>query len=393
MTIFKKILLTLSITVMFSAISAQTYVNDSSLIETPSGLKYKITKQGHGNYPKSGDRVWVHYYAKFTNDSIFASTAETGPLDVYLGMGQIIKGWEEGLRLIKPGGAIVLVVPPELGYSDKPYKNIPANSTIIYEIALLQVDSVDKVKPYDIAGKTLHKAKKGLKYYIINEGTGSFAKAGDNAYVHFTGYLPDGKIFDSSVKRGKPARITVGANQVVKGWDTGLTFMKKGSKIRLIIPAKLAYGRKGYKNIVPPNTPITLDLEMIDIVPPPEVKMWDSTGKQIHTTESGLKYIIFNKGEGDLIKDEDIVTVHYSGYFTDGKLFDSSVKRFEPIQFPVGAGFVIDGWDEGIKLMRKGAKFQFIIPSELAYGKEGNPPTVKPDTDLIFDIEIIDVIK
>jgi peptidylprolyl isomerase len=169
--------------------------------------------------------------------------------------------------------------------------------------------------------------------------------------------------------------------------------MNKGSKIRLIIPPKLAYGKKGYKNIVPPNTTITLDIEMIDLVPPPDIKMWNNTGKQAHTTQSGLKYYIFESGTGEQVKDSNVVVVHYSGYFTNGTLFDSSVKRFEPIKFPVGAGFVIDGWDEGIKLMRKGSKFQFVIPANLAYGKEGNPPLVKPDTDLIFDIEVIDIIR
>jgi peptidylprolyl isomerase len=315
------------------------------------------------------------------------------PLDFHLGQGQLIKGWEEGLRLIKPGGAIMLVVPPELGYGDKIHENIPASSTLIFEIALLQVNPGTVIEPFSTQGLELQKGKKKLKYYTIEEGEGALAQFGDNAYVRYTGFLPDGSIFDSSYKRGEQVRITVGINQVIKGWDMGLMYMRKGSKIKLLIPSKLAYGKEGYKTIVPPNSDIILDVEMVDLIPPEPVIKWDITNKKVIETASGLKYVVFNPGEGDLVVDENVVEVHYSGYFTNGKLFDSSKKRFEPIKFPVGANAVIDGWDEGLKLMRKGAKFQLIIPSYLGYGKDGAPPQIPPDADLIFDIELIDIIK
>ena len=363
------------------------------LTQTESGLRYKISEQGSGDFPKSGDKVWVHYYAKFENDSIYASSAEKGPIDVRLGYGQLIKGWEEGIRLVKPGGSILLVVPPELGYGSKAHNNIPANSTLIFEIALLQVDVGNAIEPFSISGKKRQKGKKGLRYYIVSEGEGAKAKYGDNAYIHFTGYLPDGSIFDSSYKNGNPVRVTVGGDEFVKGLDMGLLFMNKGSKIKLVVPAKLAYGKDGLNNIVPPNTKITLDIEMIDLVTPEPIKMWSISDKQIVETASGLKYVIIESGDGNKIEDNDVVEVHYSGYFTDGEMFDSSVKIFEPLKFPVGANAVIDGWDEGIKLMSKGAKFQFIVPSNLGYGEEGAPPTIPANTNLIFDIEVIDVIK
>lgn len=374
-------------------VNAQYYANDPDIKETASGLKYKITKQGTGEFPKSGDRVWVHYYAKFDNDSMYDSSIETGPLDVYMGQGQLIKGWEEGLRLVKAGGAILLIVPPQLGYGDKQHENIPPNSTLIFEIALLQVNTGASIEPYSTEGLELKKGKKKLSYFTIEEGEGDFAKFGDNAYVRYTGFLPDGSIFDSSHKRGEQVRITVGINQVVKGWDMGLQYMRKGSKIKLFIPSKLAYGKAGYKTIVPPGSDIILDLEMVDLVPPEPVVKWDISDKQVLETPSGLKYVIFDPGQGDLIADENMVEVHYSGYFTNGKLFDSSKKRFEPIKFPVGVDAVIDGWDEGLKLMRKGAKFTLLIPSYLAYGEAGAPPQIPANADLVFDIEVLDIIK
>ncbi|MFA6401621.1 MAG: FKBP-type peptidyl-prolyl cis-trans isomerase [Salinivirgaceae bacterium] len=372
---------------------SQNWANDSLFKTTPSGLKYLITRQGKGDFPKNGDRVWVHYNAKYVNDSVYDSSNDRGPMDFYLGQGQLIKGWEEGLQLIKPGGAIILIVPPQLAYGSEVRPNIPANSTLKFEIALIQVNKGLPIEPFSVEGKTIEKGKKKLKYVLIEPGSGSLAQFGDNAYIHYTGFLPDGTIFDSSVKKGDPVRITVGSKQVIEGWDLGLFLMKKGTKIKLYIPPKLAYGNEGYKNLVPENSPIILDLEMVDLIPPEPIVKWNSDGKQIIETSSGLKYVIFDSGEGNLILPENIVTVHYSGYFADGKLFDSSVKRLEPIRFPVGIGSVIDGWDEGLQLMRKGSKFQLLIPSNLAYGSQGAPPQIPPDTDLIFDIEVIDVIQ
>jgi len=249
------------------------------------------------------------------------------------------------------------------------------------------------IKSFSIDNCELKKGKKKLKYYIITEGAGNVAILGDNAYVNYTAYLPDGTIFDSSHKTGEPVRITVGIKQIIEGWDMGLQLMKKGGKIKLIIPPELAYGKEGYGTSVPPNTQITLDIEMVDLIPPKPIEKWNNSDKKIIETQTGLKYVVFELGEGELIENDNIVEVHYSGYFTNGKMFDSSVKRYEPIRFPVGTGVVIDGWDEGLKLMRKGAKFQLLVPSYLGYGAEGSPPLIPEDTDLIFDIEVINVIR
>ncbi len=361
--------------------------------ESHSGLRYKIIKQGVGDFPGPGDKVWIHFAGFLANDSIFENTMNKGPRDLFLGKGQLIKGWEEGLQLIKPGGTILLIVPPELAYGAMEHPFIPKNSTLRFEISLLQIDKGTPIELFSLEGKKIQKAKKKLRYYLVEKGIGAYAQKGDNAYVHFTAYLSDSTIFDSSHKNGEPVRITVGINQVITGWDMGLELMQKGSKIHLVIPPKLAYGKSGYKNLVPSNATIHLDLEMIDQVPPEPVVMWNNAGKTVKETLSGLKYVEFEAGTGELIEKEDVVEVHYSGYFTNGELFDSSVKRFDPIRFPVGIGAVIDGWDEGLLLMRKGSKFQLLVPSHLAYGEAGAPPQIPANSDLIFDIEVLDIIR
>ena len=102
---------------------------------------------------------------------------------------------------------------------------------------------------------------------------------------------------------------------------------------------------------------------------------------------------MFEPGSGPQIKDRSIVTAHYSVYLPDGTLIDSSVKRESPIRYPVGAGLIIEGWEEASLLMRGGSRFQLLVPANLAYGDEGEPPLVPANSDLVFDIEILDVIE
>jgi len=108
-------------------------------------------------------------------------------------------------------------------------------------------------------------------------------------------------------------------------------------------------------------------------------------------TESGLAYIIEKTGEGPLPQKGQAVSVHYTGVFQDGKKFDSSYDRNEPITFPVGVGRVIKGWDEGIMLLNKGSKAKLIIPFWLAYGESGRPPVIPAKATLLFDVELVDL--
>ncbi len=108
-------------------------------------------------------------------------------------------------------------------------------------------------------------------------------------------------------------------------------------------------------------------------------------------TESGLRYQIIQEGNGNKAEKGKTVSVHYKGQLTDGTVFDSSYKRNEPIDFPLGMGQVIPGWDEGIQLLKIGDKARFVIPSDLAYGSRGAGGVIPPDATLIFDVELMDV--
>ncbi|HQY19491.1 MAG TPA: FKBP-type peptidyl-prolyl cis-trans isomerase [Ignavibacteria bacterium] len=110
-----------------------------------------------------------------------------------------------------------------------------------------------------------------------------------------------------------------------------------------------------------------------------------------NTALSGLKYLILEEGDGPDAESGKAVEVHYTGYLLDGKKFDSSLDRNEPIMFVLGAGQVIKGWDEGISLMNVGDKMRLIIPSELAYGNKGAGDIIPPDATLVFDVELVSV--
>ena len=108
-------------------------------------------------------------------------------------------------------------------------------------------------------------------------------------------------------------------------------------------------------------------------------------------TESGLRYQFIQKGDGKKAENGKTVSVHYTGQLEDGKVFDSSYPRKKPIEFPLGRGNVIEGWDEGIALLRVGDKARFVIPSHLGYGSRGAGGAIPPDATLIFDVELMDV--
>ena len=108
-------------------------------------------------------------------------------------------------------------------------------------------------------------------------------------------------------------------------------------------------------------------------------------------TASGLEYIEVEAGTGAQAAAGKTVSVHYTGKFPDGKVFDSSVSRGEPITFQLGAGRVIKGWDEGIALMKVGGKAQLVIPPALAYGERGAGGVIPPHATLVFDVELVAV--
>lgn len=245
----------------------------------------------------------------------------------------------------------------------------------------------------------------GLKYLDEKLGDGREAKHGDLVAINFRGWIvhdstdlfgdwnaDSTKLADligDSYKQGSEIKFVLGEDLFIIGSDEGIVGMKIGGARTIIIPSKLAYGIQG-KGPIPPDTDIKIGVELMDVKDKVVVKMWDVDTLNTITTESGLKYITVEEGDGKTASAGNVVTVNYSGYLEDGTKFDSSVEIDEPFSFVLGSRQVIPGWDEGISKMKKGGKTRLIVPPSLAY-REMAVGKIPANSTLIFDVELLDI--
>jgi len=228
----------------------------------------------------------------------------------------------------------------------------------------------------------------GLCSKVLAAGTGTeHPDAWDQVTVHYSGWTTDGTMFDSSRKRGQPATFPL--NRVIPGWTEGVQLMVGGEQRRLWIPVELAYNNMPGR----PAGMLVFDVELISIEdqpkppdPPPAPADVAAPPADAQTTASGLASKVLKPGTGtEHPTASSTVTVHYSGWTTDGKMFDSSVVRGQPATFPLNR--VIPGWTEGVQLMVAGEQRRFWIPEALAYkGAQGAPQGM-----LVFDVELISI--
>jgi FKBP-type peptidyl-prolyl cis-trans isomerase len=224
----------------------------------------------------------------------------------------------------------------------------------------------------------------GLASKVLQAGTGSeHPQPTDRVKIHYSGWTTDGKMFDSSVSRGRPAIFPL--DGVIAGFGEGLGLMVVGEKRRLWIPEKIAYAGRADR----PQGMLVFDVELLDIIRIPATPAdVAAPPADAQTTASGLASKVIVVGTGSRHPSgSSTVRVHYTGWTTDGKMFDSSMKTGASAIFKLGE--TIPGWIEGIPLMVEGETRRFWIPQSLAYkGAQG-----KPAGTLVFDVQLIEVLK
>jgi FKBP-type peptidyl-prolyl cis-trans isomerase FkpA len=222
---------------------------------------------------------------------------------------------------------------------------------------------------------------------------------------------------------GKPIQFTIGKPAYEGDFIEGIFLMGIGDSTNFYISADSFYLKilklPDLPPFIQPGTDLSITIKLFDIISkkdfekqqqdmvkkynerveifkteePQKIKWYiDSSKHKFKPTASGLYYEVIKKGKGQKIENGDTISVHYTGKFVDGSIFDSSVGK-NPVKFPIGAGLMIKGWEEGITYLKKGSKAVILIPSFLGYGEKGAGQLIPPYTPLVYEIEIMEVIK
>ena len=251
----------------------------------------------------------------------------------------------------------------------------------------------------------LKEISKGVRYRDIKEGEGEPCPAGAKVKIHYTGWLSNGTVFDSSKDRGEPATFELGG--LIEGWQEGIPGMKRGGIRKLVIAPEKGYGSQDTGNgKIPANSTLIFEVELLDFSPGPKsrrspiptdlTRLSDGTLPNAEDAglkpigDSGLRYRDLKEGDGPVVKAGDRVTVDYIGWrHSDGGLFDSSFQG--PRAFTTSLADVVPGWQQGIPGMKVGGIRKLVIPPELAYGSRGAGDDIPPNATLVFEVEVLGI--
>lgn len=357
--------------------------------KTESGLSSVVLKPGTGTeHPRSFDTVNVHYTGWTTDGKMFDSSVKRGE-PISFPLNGVIAGWTEGVQLMVVGEKRRFWIPANLAYGENPGGGRPGGM-LVFDIELLNIEKgeapPEAPATVNAAPADAQKTESGVAYKLEKPGEGESPSGADMVSMHFKAWNNAGDFLDGS--KGDPIKFPL--DKVFPGFQTAAGVLKKGGKGLFWIPGDQAGPfQRGLKD----GDSIVFELELTDFKkapPAPEVPSdVSAVPDDAQKTESGLAFKVLQQGTGTTTpKPTDTVEVHYSGWETDGKMFDSSVVRGEPTSFPLNQ--VIPGWTEGVGLMVEGEKRRFWIPEGLAYGpkQEGSG---RPGGMLVFDVELLNI--
>jgi peptidylprolyl isomerase len=272
------------------------------------------------------------------------------------------------------------------------------------EAAPTDVDTVfEQHLPWNPDAKGVQTDESGLQWVVIREGDGKGPTPGvsDLVRVNYEGRTANGDKFDSSFDRGQPAMFRL--NQVIPGWTIGLQKMHEGDQYLFYVPNKLAYGNSDRGAVIKAGDDLVFLVDLVDLMEPKSIDTaawekytpWNHDAPEVQKTGSGLEYVVLASGDeggASPVNGQEVV-VYYEGRLAEtGEMFDSAFQRGAPEIFP--SNRLIRGWVEALSMMKPGDRWLLYIPSDLAYGKKGTPGgPIPPDADLVFEVELADVLN
>ncbi len=400
-------------------------------VKLPSGLEYQIYKHGTGTRkPVLNDKLEFNLTVKVGDSVIFDSRKMNNnkPVPLQVAKAKFQGDPVEGYMRLSEGDSAVfhLAVDTLLKSGSQMPQWMTPGKVLEYDVTMLSIKSDSEIKKegevkmarqkvvddsalqaYFTKNKLQPtKTSTGLYYIIKTEGAGELPKAGNVLSMYYTGRFMNGNIFDtnqdSTFHHQDPLTVDLGKGKVIRGWDEGLALLKKGSVATLYIPSFLAYGPKD-RGTIPGNSVLIFDVTVKDIQTRAEIDdnllQTYFKSKNIHPlkTPAGVYYTIKKKGKGANAKEGQTVSVKYSGQTMDGNVFDSNTDsayhHVGDFKFEIGKGRVIKGWDDGFTMLNKGAEATLYIPSEMAYGSQGQGRKIPSNSVLIFDVSVVDVIN
>jgi peptidylprolyl isomerase len=355
-------------------------------VTLPSGLVYSVlTPGGAGKSPKHGDTVNVHYTGWLTDDKVFDSSRDRGTPATFP-VGGLIAAWNA--TLMTPGARWKLTVPLGWATARPAALRHPGQRDLIRRRA--DQRGAHARHAGDPSKQTT--TASGLVYEVLKVGEGPRATLTDVVEVDVALWNPKGKLLHSAGYGSDPVRTLVD-KLALPCLKEAIQLLQAGGRLWMTAPATLAFGAQSPSPDLPANSPTIWEVGLIAIVKPlvcpPFAKSAPGAARKL---PSGLEIEVLKDGTGRSPKIGEPVTVHYTGWLTDGTLFDSSFSTGAPATFQLGR--VIQGWNEGLQLMKEGGQARLTIPGALAYGPSGNPQAgIAPNTTLIFYVELIKVGK
>ena len=357
-------------------------------VKTASGLIYKKTQtNAAGTAPKRNDTVLINYtgWKPSTGETFYTNKSRGTPMP--LNLSTTAPGFTEAMQLLKTGEKAILWVPAAIGYKDG--QKGATQETLVYEVEVVEVHPAP-VMPPDVAAPPTNAetTKSGTKFVVVRPGTGTEKpKSWDNVTYNYTAWDDTGRMFETTEMKKRPSKIA--PYRQAATLEEILTMMTAGERVRVWSTGeKMALNGKVAPGL--PTGAVCYEIEVITIEPgveppavPPDVAKPPADAQK---TAKGTFYKVLKAGKGGpKPKPTDAVKVNYTGWTTDGRMFDSSVLRNQPAEFSLQG--VVEGWTDGIPQMSVGDKFRFWIPEQLAY--KGAPG--KPQGMLVFDVELLEI--